>query len=62
MVLETFCTCYGPVAKAFEAIDAQPREALHADIYALIEKFNVAQDGTLVIPGEYLKAVITKRS
>jgi hypothetical protein len=38
----------------------QPREALQADIHALTEKFNIAQDGTLVVPGEYLEAVITK--
>jgi hypothetical protein len=50
------------VAKAFEAIDPQPREALQADIYALIDKFNLARDGTLVVPGEYLEAVITKGS
>ncbi len=60
--VEIFRTYYGPVAKAFEAIDAEPREALQADIYALIDKFNLAQDGTLVIPSEYLEAVVTKKS
>jgi ubiquinone/menaquinone biosynthesis C-methylase UbiE len=60
--VEIFRTYYGPVAKAFEAIDPQPREALQADIYALIDKFNLARDGTLVVPGEYLEAVITKGS
>jgi hypothetical protein len=43
-----------------EALDPQPREALQADNHALTEKFNIAQDGTLVVPGEYLEAVITK--
>jgi ubiquinone/menaquinone biosynthesis C-methylase UbiE len=60
--VEIFRTYYGPVAKAFEAIDPQPREALQADIYTLIDKFNLARDGTLVVPGEYLEAVITKGS
>jgi ubiquinone/menaquinone biosynthesis C-methylase UbiE len=60
--VEIFRTYYGPVAKAFEALDAEPREALQADIYALIDKFNRADDGTLVVPGEYLEAVVTKKS
>jgi ubiquinone/menaquinone biosynthesis C-methylase UbiE len=60
--VETFRTYYGPVHKAFAAIDPSVREALEADLYALIGRFNVAQDGTLVVPGEYLQAVITKRS
>jgi hypothetical protein len=47
--------------KTFAAIDPKAREALEADLYALIGKFNIAKDGTLVIPSEYLEVVITKR-
>ena len=35
--------------------------ALHADIKALIAQFNLARDGTMVVPGEYLQVVIEKR-
>jgi ubiquinone/menaquinone biosynthesis C-methylase UbiE len=59
--VEIFRTYYGPVVKAFAAIDPQAREALQADLYALLEKFNVAEDGTLVVPSEYLEVVITKK-
>ncbi len=59
--VETFRDCYGPVHKAFTAIDPEARDVLEADLYALIGRFNVAEDGTLVVPGEYLQAVITKR-
>lgn len=52
--------CYGPVLKAFAAIGPETGAALEADLYALIAEFNVATDGTAVIPGEYLEAVITK--
>jgi SAM-dependent methyltransferase len=34
--VEVFRTCYGPVLKAFAAIDSPAREALEADLYALI--------------------------
>ena len=60
--IEIFRSYYGPIVKAFATIDPEAREALEADLYALLDKFNVAEDGTLVIPGEYLEVVITKRS
>jgi ubiquinone/menaquinone biosynthesis C-methylase UbiE len=59
--IETFRAYYGPVVKAFETIDADARKALEADLYALLDKFNVAKDGTLVIPSEYLEVVIIKK-
>ena len=48
------------MCKAFAAIDPEAREALEADIHALLDKFNIAKDGTLVVPSEYLEVVITK--
>jgi hypothetical protein len=58
--VEIFRGYYGPMVKAFAAIDPQAREALEADLYALLAEFNVAEDGTLVVPSEYLEVVITK--
>jgi ubiquinone/menaquinone biosynthesis C-methylase UbiE len=60
--LEIFRTYYGPVLKAFAAIDPEAREALQADLYALLDEVNRAEDGTLVAPSEYLEVVITKKS
>jgi ubiquinone/menaquinone biosynthesis C-methylase UbiE len=60
--LEIFRTYYGPILKAFAAIDPEAREALEADLYALLDEFNLAGDGTLVVPSEYLEIVITKES
>jgi SAM-dependent methyltransferase len=60
--IEIFRGCYGPVVKAFAAIDAAAGAALEADLYALLRSRNVATDGTLVVPSEYLEAVITKRT
>jgi len=59
--VEIFRTYYGPVLKAFAAIDQEARKALENDLYALLDKFNTAEDGTLVIPSEYLEVVITKK-
>ncbi|MBR0869206.1 class I SAM-dependent methyltransferase [Bradyrhizobium tropiciagri] len=60
--LEIFRTYYGPVLKAFGAIDAAKQQSLAGDMFGLIDKFNSATDGTLVIAGEYLETVITRRS
>jgi ubiquinone/menaquinone biosynthesis C-methylase UbiE len=58
--IEIFRNYYGPMLKAFAALDQAARAALEKDLHALIDEFNVAEDGTAVIPSEYLEAVITK--
>ncbi|KQT23017.1 MULTISPECIES: class I SAM-dependent methyltransferase [Bradyrhizobium] len=59
--LEIFKTFYGPTLKAFAALDANGQAALNRDLLALLEEFNHADDGTIVVHSEYLEAVITKR-
>jgi SAM-dependent methyltransferase len=59
--LEVFRTFYGPMHKAFGALDATKQEALAADLIALANKFNRATDGTLVAPSEYLEVVIKRK-
>jgi SAM-dependent methyltransferase len=59
--LEVFRTFYGPMHKAFGALDATKQETLTADLLALAEKFNRATDGTLVAPSEYLEVVIKRK-
>ena len=58
--IDVFRTWYGPVHKAFAALPAAGQDALDADLHALIAEFNEGGDGTMVVPGEYLEAVITK--
>lgn len=59
--LDVFRNWYGPVHKAFATLDATGRQALAHDIIALLEEMNVAGPDSLVVPGEYLEVVITKR-
>jgi ubiquinone/menaquinone biosynthesis C-methylase UbiE len=59
--LEIFRGYYGPVLKAFAALDAKTGAALEADIHALLDEFNIAKDGTLVVPSAYLEVVITTK-
>jgi len=59
--LDVFRDYYGPMLKAFEALNAAGRKALSQDIIELIGRFNTSGDGTVVVPGEYLEVVVTKR-
>jgi ubiquinone/menaquinone biosynthesis C-methylase UbiE len=60
--LDVFRSYYGPVHKAFAALDAEKQKALEAEILALMASFNSAKDGTLVIQSEYLEVVVTKKA
>jgi len=52
---------YGPILKTFEAVGAGGEDALRTDLLELIGRFNRADDGTMVVPSEYLETVIATR-
>jgi ubiquinone/menaquinone biosynthesis C-methylase UbiE len=52
---------YGPTLKTFDAVGADGEAALRQDLLELVARFNVAVDGSMVVPSEYLEAVITRR-
>jgi ubiquinone/menaquinone biosynthesis C-methylase UbiE len=58
--LDIFRTWYGPVLKAFAALDEAGKAALSRDILTLVDAFNTAGDGTVVVPAEYLEIVIQR--
>jgi ubiquinone/menaquinone biosynthesis C-methylase UbiE len=59
--LDFFREHYGPMLKAFEALDPAGRKALSQDIIELIGRFNTSGDESMVVPGEYLEIVVTRR-
>jgi len=58
--VEVFRTWYGPVHKAFASLSLDAQRRLEADLVDLISAFNTSGDATMVVPGEYLEAVIVK--
>ncbi|MGJ9419084.1 class I SAM-dependent methyltransferase [Massilia sp. CMS3.1] len=60
--LQVFRDFYGPVNKAFGALDSHGQALLEQEILALIDRFNTAGSASSVVPSEYLEAVIVKRS
>ena len=59
--VEIFKTYYGPVLKAFAALDSTSQDGLKRDILALIATMNRSADETMVVPSEYLEIVVIKR-
>jgi ubiquinone/menaquinone biosynthesis C-methylase UbiE len=59
--LDVFRTYYGPVLKAFAALDATGQAGLAHDLTALLERCNQGGAGTLAVPSEYLEVVATRR-
>ncbi len=59
--LQVFRDYYGPMHKAFAALEEAAGQKLTRDITALLEEMNVAGKTSLVVPAEYLEIVITKR-
>jgi ubiquinone/menaquinone biosynthesis C-methylase UbiE len=59
--LDVFRAYYGPMLKAFEALDNAGRTALARDIIELVGRFNKSGDATMVVPAEYLEIVVTRR-
>ena len=57
--VDVFRSFYGPVHKAFAALDADRQLALEAEMVELLRTAN-QRPGSLVIPGEYLETVITR--
>jgi ubiquinone/menaquinone biosynthesis C-methylase UbiE len=55
--LDTFRTYYGPMNKAFGALDGDKQAALAQDLLALVARFDKGGD-TMAVPSEYLEVVI----
>jgi len=58
--LDIFKTYYGPTNRAFAALDATKQAALQVDILDLLNSLNRGGKDTLIVPSEYLEAVVTK--
>jgi ubiquinone/menaquinone biosynthesis C-methylase UbiE len=59
--LGTFLTYYGPLNTAFGALSNAQQVVLEHELLELVAHFNRADDGTMVVPGEYLEIVIARQ-
>jgi hypothetical protein len=59
--IEVFKTWYGPVLKAYAALPSDKGAELTRDLTELLNGMNRGGSRSLVVPGEYLEVVITRR-
>lgn len=59
--MEVFRTYYGPVHKAFLALDPAAQAALERGMLDLLARFDRGGGAGLVVPSEYLEAVVRPR-
>ena len=59
--MEVFRNFYGPVNRAFLALDPPRQGDLERDILDLLSRFDRGGASGLVVPSEYLEVVITRR-
>jgi len=58
--VDIFAEFYGPVHKAFLALDVVGQAELRSDILDTVAAYNTANDGSMRVPAEYLEVMITK--
>jgi SAM-dependent methyltransferase len=59
--LDTFRTYYGPLNRAFAALDGRKRDTLQSELMTLLLRTNRGGRDTLVVPSEYLEVIVTRR-
>jgi SAM-dependent methyltransferase len=52
---------YGPLHKAFGALDEDGQNGLEQDLISLAERYNHSENGTAVLHADYLEVVATRR-
>jgi SAM-dependent methyltransferase len=57
--VDFFRSYYGPVHKAFLALEPAGQNALAADLHATVERFNSTADGSMRVPSSYAEIIIT---
>ena len=59
--LEILKTHLGPTRRAFESLEAAERESQESDLADLVRRMERSDDGTMVVPSDYLEVVAVRR-
>jgi ubiquinone/menaquinone biosynthesis C-methylase UbiE len=59
--IEVFRTYYGPMNKTYAALDVAKQAEFTRELTALMDQGNLARDGSLVLPSEYLEVVVDRK-
>ncbi|HZP86862.1 MAG TPA: class I SAM-dependent methyltransferase [Burkholderiales bacterium] len=59
--IEVFSTYFGPIMRILAALDDARRAAYLTELDAILNRFNVSGDDTLVVSADYLEVVMVKK-
>jgi SAM-dependent methyltransferase len=59
--METMTTWFGPGVRAYGMLDDDGKRAMLADMRAVLERYNRATDGTLVMEAAYLRTIVKRK-
>ena len=59
--LQLFQTYYSPILSQFQQLEGPGRDALARTLITVVEHFNRADDGTVIVPADYLEVFAIKR-
>jgi hypothetical protein len=60
--LDTWRTHGEPLHKVYKTVDPDWRDQLSSELLALVERFNEAEDGSMIVQSEYLEFLVHKGS
>jgi hypothetical protein len=60
--VEFFRQNYGPIHRAFAALDTERQNALRQDLETVFSEYNRATDGTTSLEAEFLEVIATRNS
>ncbi|HVY54636.1 MAG TPA: SAM-dependent methyltransferase, partial [Thermodesulfobacteriota bacterium] len=60
-VVQFFFDNYGPMNKAINALDKEGGKSLRRDLEKLFSEYNIAENGTTTLFGEYLEVDTIKK-
>ena len=60
-VVEFFRKYYGPMQKAFAALESDGQQALRQDLEQVFAAHNASANGTTALRSEYLEVIVTRR-
>lgn len=58
--IEVFRAFYGPIHKAFLALDTNNQGALEDELIETVARFNTVTDGSMRVPSDYTEVIIVK--
>ncbi|MFO1327868.1 MAG: class I SAM-dependent methyltransferase [Rubrivivax sp.] len=58
--MQVYRDFHGPLHRVFAALEPRAQQALERDITTLLQRLNTAGSSALVVPADYLEAVVTR--